>query len=250
MESSTPMVNSVLHAAKILDYYASQSREYLSLTEISNAVGLHKTTVYRILRTLQSVGWIEQSAANGKYRLGSGILMVASAVSVHYTERQIINEEMHELCSLHNETVVLASLRGETGICLDLVKSHHSLGISDENGYIVPLGFGATGKTLLSAQPDSKIEELIKQYPNDQERLLTQIEEIRSKGYCVSEGEVDDGVAAVAVPLSLPEQIYTLSYSGPIDRLKRIGYDVLASSLQQAVQRIQLKFVGYGKETL
>ena len=49
VESSTPMVNSVLHATKILDYYASQRREYLSLTEISRAVGLHKTTVYRIL---------------------------------------------------------------------------------------------------------------------------------------------------------------------------------------------------------
>ena len=44
IESSTPMVNSVLHATKILDYYASQRREYLSLTEISRAIGLHKTT--------------------------------------------------------------------------------------------------------------------------------------------------------------------------------------------------------------
>ena len=52
IESSTPMVNSVLHATKILDYYASQRREYLSLTEISRAIGLHKTTVYRILRTI------------------------------------------------------------------------------------------------------------------------------------------------------------------------------------------------------
>ena len=76
IESSTPMVNSVLHATKILDYYASQRREYLSLTEISRAIGLHKTTVYRILRTLQSVGWIEQSSTNGQYRLGSGILMM------------------------------------------------------------------------------------------------------------------------------------------------------------------------------
>ena len=50
IESSTPMVNSVLHATKILDYYASQRREYLSLTEISRAIGLHKTTVYRILK--------------------------------------------------------------------------------------------------------------------------------------------------------------------------------------------------------
>ena len=58
IESSTPMVNSVLHATKILDYYASQRREYLSLTEISRAIGLHKpyfahTAVCRLDRAIQ-----------------------------------------------------------------------------------------------------------------------------------------------------------------------------------------------------
>ena len=60
--------------------------------------------------------------------------MIASAVSVHYTTRQLISEEMRRLCDLHNETVVLSSLRGDTGICVDLVKGHHNLGISSENG--------------------------------------------------------------------------------------------------------------------
>ena len=208
---NTPMVNSVLHATKILDYYASQRREYLSLTEISRAIGLHKTTVYRILRTLQSVGWIEQSSTNGQYRLGSGILMIASAVSVHYTTRQLISEEMRRLCDLHNETVVLSSLRGDTGICVDLVKGHHNLGISSENGYIVPLDCGATGKTLLAAQSDELVERLIQNYPGLEEKLRNQVKEIRQRGYCISEGEVDEGVAAVAVPLPMPDHIYTRS---------------------------------------
>lgn len=247
VESSTPMVNSVLHATKILDYYASQRREYLSLTEISRAVGLHKTTVYRILRTLQSVGWIEQSSASGQYRLGSGILMVASAVSVHYTARQLISEEMRRLCELHNETVVLSALRGDTGICVDLVKSRHNLGISGENGYIVPLDAGATGKTLLSAQPDELMEKLLHNYPGREEELREQVQEIRHCGYCVSEGEVDGGVAAVAVPLPMPDRIYTLSYSGPVERLRGLDYTVLANSLQQAVKNIRLKCDGMEK---
>ena len=244
VDSSTPMVNSVLHATKILDYYASQRREYLSLTEISRAIGLYKTTVYRILRTLQSVGWIEQSSTNGQYRLGSGILMIASAVSVHYTTRQLINEEMRRLCELHNETVVLSSLRGDTGICVDLVKSHHNLGISGENGYIVPLNSGATGKVLLSAQSDELVERLIRNYPGEEEKLWNQVKEIRQRGYCVSEGEVDEGVAAVAVPLPMPEFIYTLSYSGPVERLRGLDYTILAQSLQNSVKNILLKADG------
>ena len=247
IESSTPMVNSVLHATKILDYYASQRREYLSLTEISRAIGLHKTTVYRILRTLQSVGWIEQSSTNGQYRLGSGILMIASAVSVHYTTRQLISEEMRRLCDLHNETVVLSSLRGDTGICVDLVKGHHNLGISSENGYIVPLDCGATGKTLLAAQSDELVERLIQNYPGLEEKLRNQVKEIRQRGYCISEGEVDEGVAAVAVPLPMPDHIYTLTYSGPVERLRGLDYMVLVHSLQQAVKNILLKCDGKRK---
>lgn len=60
-QSSSPYVNSVLHAVRILELYAAQRRESLSLTGISRALSLHKTTVYRILRTLQHAGWIEQS---------------------------------------------------------------------------------------------------------------------------------------------------------------------------------------------
>ena len=217
VDSSTPMVNSVLHATKILDYYASQRREYLSLTEISRAIGLHKTTVYRIVRTLPSV---------------------------HYTTRQLINEEMRRLCELHNETVVLSSLRGDTGICVDLVKSHHNLGISGENGYIVPLNSGATGKVLLSAQSDELVERLIRNYPGEEEKLWNQVKEIRQRGYCVSEGEVDEGVAAVAVPLPMPEFIYTLSYSGPVERLRGLDYTILAQSLQNSVKNILLKADG------
>ena len=52
--STTPLVNSVLHATKILELYAAQKEEYLSIAQISSALAMHKTTVYRILRTLQS----------------------------------------------------------------------------------------------------------------------------------------------------------------------------------------------------
>ena len=134
MAETTPLVHSVLHATRILELYAAQRRESLSLTEISKALGLHKTTVYRLLRTLQHAGWIEQSAKTGKYYLGTGILLVASAVSVHNTSRDLLSQEMHRLAETFNETVVLSVLLGHTGICVDLAKSRHRLGVAGERG--------------------------------------------------------------------------------------------------------------------
>ncbi len=239
MPSNTPRVSSVIHATKILEYYAAQREEYLSLTEISNALHMHKTTVYRILRTLQSVGWIEQSSANGRYRLGTGILLVASAVSVHRTTRSLIAEEMRKLSELHNETVVLSALRGNIGICVDMVKSHHSLSISPENGYIVPLERGATGKTLLASQPPDVIRTILESYPDDEAAALQrQIGDIQRDGYCISESEVDMGVAAIAVPLPLNDCTYTLTISGPMERLKQLDYQILKKSLLLTAESI------------
>ena len=150
---TTPLVHSVLHATRLLELYAAQRKESLSLTEISQALGLHKTTVYRLLRTLQYAGWIEQSAKSSRYRLGTGILLVASAVSVHNTTREILSEEMHRLANQFNETVVLSVLLGHTGICADMAKSRHTLGLARERGYLVPLDQGASGKTFWPPSP-------------------------------------------------------------------------------------------------
>ena len=84
------------------------------------------------------------------------------------------------------------------------------------------------------------MEELLGKYPDaEAERLRRTVSEIRRRGYCFSEGEVDAGVAAVSVPLVLPNHIYVLSFSGPIDRLRAIGYDVLGQSLLEAVRELQ-----------
>lgn len=244
---STPKVNSILHAIQILELFAAQRKEYMSLTEISRSLKMHKTTVYRILRTLESAGWIDQSSSNGQYRLGTGILLVSSAVSVHRTARSLISEEMRKLEEKHNETVVLSALRGNIGICVDMVRSHHSLSISSENGYIVPLEIGATGKTLLASQSEEVIARLLASYPEEVAVPLEKnIREIQKNGYCISEGEVDIGVAAIAVPLPLPDCIYTLTISGPAIRLRQLDYMVLKDSLLATADTIQRKSQSFG----
>lgn len=235
-------IHSIVYATKILELYASQRKEYMSLTEISRALSLHKTTVYRILRTLQTVGWIDQSPQSSQYRLGTGVLLVAGAVSVHRSRRDMILEEMNRLARELNENVVLSALRGEVGICVDLVRSEHRLSASAEYGYLVPLHVGATGKVLLSAQTPEVIERILNRYPPKTAAELRQsIDRIRREGYCVSDSEVDPGVAAVAVPLLTGDWIYALTVSGPDSRIREQGFEKLRDALLQAKERIETK---------
>ena len=236
------MVNSVLHATQILELYASQKVEYLSLTEISRALKMHKTTVYRILQTLQSVGWVEQSPVTSQYKLGTGMLLVASAVSVRLTTKNVILGEMQKLSSSYNETVVLSALRGFIGMAVDMVKSRQSLAVDPSNGYIVPLDLGASGKALLAAQTPETIEAILQTYPPDKRAaMLDNTKKVKVLGYSYSEAEVDPGVAALAVPLVLSKNAYALTISGPIERIRAFGIDRLYDSLLIAVENIKLK---------
>ncbi len=244
MPDTTPLVNSVLHATKVLELYAAQRKEYLSLTEISRALQLHKTTIYRLLRTLQQVGWIKQSPQTGQYALGTGILLVASAVSVHNTSRDLLAEEMRRLADRFNETVVLSVLLDKTGICADMAKSRHRLGIAGERGYIVPLEKGASGKALLAAQVPEVRDALIAALFQDRTKrriLKNQVLRILQEGYAVSVGEVDEGVAAIAMPLTIKGRAYALSISGPEQRLQAIGYATLSKGLKETVECLKQK---------
>ena len=240
--SSVQPVHSVLHAVRVLEFFASHPEEHLSLTDVSRGLQMHKTTVYRILRTLQSVGWVEQSQASGKYRLGSGAMVLAAAAARRHSQRDLIAEEMARLAEAFHELVVLATVQNGSGQCVDLVRSKHSLSVAAAVGYSVPLQAGATGKALLSAQPDAFVEEFLKGLPAAQARALgRQVEEIRRQGFCWSESEVDQGVTAVAVPLTLRGGTYAMSISGPTDRLRAIGTDTLRQALSDAVRKLRQK---------
>ena len=137
--SSVQPVHSVLHAVRVLEFFASHPEEHLSLTDVSRGLQMHKTTVYRILRTLQSVGWVEQSQASGKYRLGSGAMVLAAAAARRHSQRDLIAEEMARLAEDFHELVVLATVQNGSGQCVDLVRSKHSLSVAAAVGYSVPL---------------------------------------------------------------------------------------------------------------
>ena len=128
-ELSTPQVNSVINAIKILELFAIKQKQYLTLSEISLSLQIHKTTVYRILRTLQTVGWIKQNENGGQYCLGSGALLVTAEAISHYTKQALFEEEMRNLANQFNELVILATLHGDLGVYVDLIKSKHNLSL-------------------------------------------------------------------------------------------------------------------------
>ena len=96
-ENGVGYINSIIRATNILELYNKLDVEYLGLAEISKELDLHKTTVFRVVKTLEHQGWLRQEAPNGKYRLSSKLITLASAMTHSTSVDDLILQEMRDL---------------------------------------------------------------------------------------------------------------------------------------------------------
>ena len=101
-------INSIKRAIRILNLYRD-GEQYIGITEMARRLDLSKTTVFRIVRSLEAEGWLVQSADSSKYRLGFEILAVSSSLYRRYDWSNIALEVMTDLKNIVEETVILSA---------------------------------------------------------------------------------------------------------------------------------------------
>ena len=126
-------------------------------------MGIQKTTVFNIVKTLTHLGWMIQDTPNGRYRLGPRILRVSTMVTRSISVEDLILREMHRLRNLYNEDVVLTAMIDNVPICVEKVQSANMLRIQSKVGRVSSLVRGSTGKTLFAWQTNSFIEATLEQ---------------------------------------------------------------------------------------
>lgn len=203
------MSDSVKKAFQLIDCL-SRSPGKCSLAEISRALKLNKTTVFRYLETLVGIGVIEKSEK--EYSLGMRLFELGSQVPV----KQLVVDRIHpflaDLCAEINETVNLAQLQGDHLVYLDKIESRRSLQMRSRIGDHLPLYCTGLGKAILSLLPSVEFERLIagidlRPYTSstitDRGELSRQIQEVRNAGCAFDREELESGLTCVAVPLLL-----------------------------------------------
>ena len=118
-------VQSVERAVTILDILARAGEA--GVTEIAGELGVHKSTAFRLVSTLEQGGLVEQAEERGKYRLGMGILRLAGATTARLDLVQEARPICRKLASDTGETVNVAVLSGHSALYLDQVAGASSL---------------------------------------------------------------------------------------------------------------------------
>ncbi len=201
----------VMSARRALDVLCafSAERPEWSVTEMSQHLGVHKSTVSRLLTTMEAVGFVRRTPGNGHYALGPRLLEMSSLVLARLDVRTVARRWLEELSRASQETVNLAVWDHDEAVNVDQIASPQPILYMGWIGRRTPAHASSTGKALLAYQPPDIIERVLqrplpaytKATVTDAGRLRQELTWIRECGYAIAEDEFQDGVTAVAAPV-------------------------------------------------
>ncbi|WP_200966308.1 IclR family transcriptional regulator [Insulibacter thermoxylanivorax] len=240
MEEQKLTVRAVERAMDILLCF-TEKRE-LGLSEISAKVGLHKSTVHRLLASLEGKGFIVRDSHTDKYRLGIRIWELAASLDQTDNPAVLFLPEMERLRDAIGETVSLYIRDGIERIRIQAVQSRQAIRRVAEVGARLPLYVGASSKVLLAFADEDVRDRVLNDpsWPDSVERqaYLAQLEDIRKLGYATSIEERELGAAAVAAPIfnRSGQLAAALSISGPSNRFTLQKMQEIAPKVIESAQ--------------
>jgi len=200
-------VPAVASALKLLLHMRDMCDGQASLSELSRAVGMSKSTVFGLLRTLETVAFVEMDPLTKRYALGSALIGLGEAASSRLDAVQVGRRHLHQAVMESGLTGILAKPLPDRFVVLHKEESRSEIRATMNVGQEVPHA-GAIGKVLLaymdSRERSARLAELeraeLVSSRTSAEREV-EYERIRSFGYSVSQGEYRRGVNAVAAPI-------------------------------------------------
>jgi DNA-binding IclR family transcriptional regulator len=219
----------------------SPARPLLRVSELAAELGLHKSTVSRLLAILQARGLVRRDGdrfAPGPELARLGVLAVESLPVA-----QAAREPLGKLAEETGETVNLAVRRGDEAVNLLQVQTAHMVGMTDWTGRGAPLHATANGKVLLAfadGPTPAKLPALTEQTVTDRNALRAELERVRREGYATAVEELEVGLNAVAAPVfdATGACVAAVSVSGPAFRIQAQALHAVAPRCRGAAAEI------------
>lgn len=244
---------SVSRALGLLKAFDESHAEW-GLSEVASAVGLHKTTVFRLFGALERAGFVGYDSTRQSYRLGPELIRLGRqavrSTDLHTASRAVLEE----LARATGETATLEVLVGDNEVLiLDEVQGRFLLRTGAEIGMRWPAHATSTGKVLLAAArfehpigapPEEKrVGRLAKLGPNTittRVRLDKELALVWRRGYAVAREEIEQGYVAVGAPVhnGTGKCIAAISIGGLVSRMPVARTARIAHSVCQAAARI------------
>lgn len=241
------IVTSVMRASRLLECFSHEAPE-LSLAEFTRLSGLNKTTVHRLLATLERAGWIER-LPSGRYRLTLKAFEIGTIVTDAIDLRAEAAPALTELVSEFGETAFLSIVDRDRCVCLERLDGDQPIRIlALDVGKSLPLSVGAAPMALLAFNEEELLPRVLEaELPRFTDRsveseadLRERLAEIRAQGFVISEEDVTEGICAIGVPLLDGDgrAVAAISLAGVADRFKSPRREQIAERMVEVCDRV------------
>lgn len=235
-------IRAVERALEVLLCFSSETPE-LSMTQISEKIGINKSTVHRLLATLQTKRFVERDTTTGLYSPGNRLIQLAFLTLEKNDLHEIAVPYMQRLNDMHLETITLSILDDKDMVYIAVLESPQKVKLAAEPGQRLPAFCTASGKVVIAYSPEdvvqSIIEEGFRKYTSStistRETMLHILDLVRQRGFAYSEQEYEEGINAVAAPIldkkNRPLAAIAVAgptYRMPVERMMEIGPTVAA----------------------
>jgi len=188
-----------------------RSKKHLGISDISNALGYHRSTVFNIVYTLTDLGILEQDS-NGMFHFGVKLYALGKIAANGSELISIVHPHLENISQQTKFSAFLGIRSGLKAIIIDKVDSNSDIKVSSEIGMKIPLLAGAGGKVLLSQLTNSEVDRILSENKlrkftpfscTDKKTYKELIKKAREENFAFDDEEYIEGIRALSVPLNL-----------------------------------------------
>lgn len=224
---STPNIQIVERVFRVLDTF-TDGEAMLGVGDISRKSGFPRNSVFRMLKSMVTVGVLTHDPVTNKYRLAPRILNYGHAFLTGLNLVKVCHPRMLELRDEACESVALHVLTDNHRVCVHQVPSQREDTVVLVSGKPLPLHAGAAGKVILAFLPRERQEAVLlstglERYTQstitDPELLRQNLRQIRAQGFAITAGERVRDIVSVAAPILRNGGVESaISVQGPSNR--------------------------------
>jgi DNA-binding IclR family transcriptional regulator len=195
-------------ATALLDHLAAAGAA--TPARLAELTGEPRSTVYRLLASLQDLELVEPGPRRGTYILGLKLFRLGSTVMSRFDERQAALPVMERINEELGETTFLCVRRGYEAVCIERIDGSRVNLLALGLGGSLPLHAGAVTRAILAFEPREFWDEYVEHHgvevftpktPASREALFAELEATRERGYALSDEDVTPGIAALGAPI-------------------------------------------------
>ena len=247
-------VQSVERAIAILKSFSIEMPER-GVGELGRELGLHKSTASRLMQTLQRGGLLARNPETKRYRLGLDLIGLASQVVSYLDVREAAHPFLRQLAEDCQESVNLVVLEdGHVINLVQLVPAARQVKNIGRVGRRMSAHCTSAGKVMLAHLSPTRLDRVLSgnlvrftvNTITDPDELRVELAQIREQGYAVAQEELEDGLNAIAAPVTdhTGQVVAAISIAGPAYRIPPKDFLQLATRLVDVTDRVS-KALGY-----